>query len=195
VVVDGYTIMQRWRARRVALLVVNLLLLAAGAAWAVLVVGVPRWFLVVLLGVGAWNLYVRLRPRPMLRVDAGGVQLISQDRPVPWYLPSSRVQRRVPWPSIWQVVVMTGPLATMTGDGLTGAEVALRLCRGAPLPANVRGLVDDPDRPYAIAPGLRLALGPEPLDCERLAAAVAAFGPPDVRVVDEPLAADGVRGW
>jgi hypothetical protein len=183
--VDGYTVMERWRAGRVVLLVVNLLLFAVGAAWAVLVVHVPRWFLVVLLGLAAWNLYVRMRPRPMLRVDARGVQLIRQDWPIPWYVPSSRIQRLVPWPSIGQVVVMAPPVAVMTGDGLVEAEVGLRLRQGAPLPANVRGLVNDPGRPDAVAPALRLALGPEPLDRERLAAAVAAFGPPDVRVVDE----------
>jgi hypothetical protein len=193
--VGAYTVMERWRPRRVGLLAVNLLVLAAGVAWAVRVVRVPGWFLVVMLGLGAWRLYAHMRPRPMLRVDAGGVQLISQDRPVPWYWPSSRVQRRVPWPSIWQVVVMAPPLAAMTGDGLVGAELGLRLRQGAPLPANVRGLVHDPGRPDAIAPALRLGLGNEPLDRERLAAAVAAFGPPDVRVVDEPLAADGPRGW
>jgi hypothetical protein len=193
--VGAYTVMERWRPRRVGLLVVNLLVLAAGIAWAVRVVHVPDWFLVALLGMAAWTIYVRTRPRPMLRVDAGGVQLISQDRPLPWYVPSSQIQRRVPWPSIWQVVVMAPPPAAMTGDGLVGAEVALRLRQGAPLPANVRGLIHDPARADAIAPALRLALGPEPLDRERLAAAVAAFGPPDVRVVDEPLAGDGSRGW
>jgi hypothetical protein len=79
------------------------------------------------------------------------------------------------------VVVLTSPL----GDG-SGAEVAVRLRRGAPIPAGVTAMVEDPGNPLAIQPQLRQSLGGAPLDRAALGGAVGAYAPPDVRLVEEP---------
>jgi hypothetical protein len=185
---DAFTVSDRWRAGRVLPLLATLLWVAAFAAFAALVVEAPRWFLALVLLSGAYNLYQRLRPRTLLQVDAEGIRMAGQGGRL------AAAPRRVPWSSVREVVVMSPPATVAAVGGLVGVEVGVRLRQGAPLPDNVRGIVHDPTRPDAVPPGLRVALGSSPLDRDRLAVAVAAFGPPDVRVVDEPLAAGTLGG-
>ncbi|MDQ3611802.1 MAG: hypothetical protein M4D85_09420, partial [Actinomycetota bacterium] len=98
-----------------------------------------------------------------LRIDADGVTFSPSH--------GKRSPVFVPWLSVREVVVVTGPTAA--------PQVGVRLRPGAPLPQGVRGMVHDPTRPDAVQPSLtRVVPG---LDRSALAMAVQACGS---RVVD-----------
>jgi hypothetical protein len=139
----------------------------------------PDWSLAVFAAFWLWGTYQAVRPRTLVRVGPEGVRLAG---PRTWRSQSGRGDDRlIPWPSIWQVVVLTSPL----GD-VAGAELAVRLRRGAPIPAGVTAVVEDPGNPLAIQPQLRQSLDGVALDRMALGSAAGAYAPPDVRLVEEP---------
>jgi hypothetical protein len=96
---------------------------------------------------------------------------------------------KVPWPSIWQVVVFPAQADRSKG----GTEFGIRLRHGVPLPEGMHGVVYDPHRPQALH--LQRSLRSGGPGEQRLAAAVRAFAPPEVEIVieDPPAAPDGSR--
>lgn len=99
-------------------------------------------------------------PTPALAVDPNGFRL---DDAV------------VPWPSLWQVVIIlpdveTGPARVV--------EVGLRLYRGAPLPSGMDSVVYDPRDPLAMQ--RRRTFDGGVVDPGRLTAAVRTFGRAEV---------------
>jgi len=85
---------------------------------------------------------------------------------------------KVPWPSIWQVVVICSP-----APDSRWLEVGLRLRFGAPLPEGLTSVVYDPGRPQAFA--VRQRLPARRVDPAEAGTAVRAFAPPDVEAVTE----------
>jgi len=61
-------------------------------------------------------------------------------------------------------------------------------------PDGLDSLVRDPSTPVAIPPELRTALGGQSLDGEQLVAAVRAYAPPDVSVVERYGRSERVLG-
>lgn len=135
-------------------------------AWVVLVD--PPVLLVGFLGAASVLLTVLRLPTDLicLRVDTHGIALARVRHRAPLV--------RVPWRSVREVVVVSGPTAD--------PRIGIRLHPGAPLPAGVQGMIYDPERPDRVPPALvRQVPG---LDRRALTAAVETYG---ARVVDGAL--------
>lgn len=117
---------------------------------------------VVWLAFGAYSLVTMLRRPELVRIDAEAVRFGDVV---------------VPWPSVWQVVVLRDPY------GAEPVQVGLRLRRGAPLPEALDSLVQRPGD-AGVHEALRSHVTGTAVDVERVAVAVRAFAPYDVELVE-----------
>jgi hypothetical protein len=146
------------RPRRAAL--VTVLSFAGFFAFAVLVVKVGAFFLVIGGLIAAWNLW---NSSVVLTVGRRGVRLGTRR--------GGDTTTLVPWSSIREVVLWNaGPAGLGGGE----PELGLRLRPDAPLPDSMSSVIYDPGHPDEVPPELRMTV--RGLDRARLEAAVRQHG-------------------
>jgi hypothetical protein len=129
-------------------------------AFAVLIVKVGAFFLVIGGAIAAWNLW---NSSVVLTVGRRGVRFGTRR--------TGETTTLVPWSSIREVVLLNaGPAGLGGGE----PEVGLRLRPEAPLPDSLGSLIYDPAHPDEVAPELRVTV--RGLDRAKLEAAVEAHG-------------------
>jgi hypothetical protein len=144
--------------RRAAL--VTVLTFAGFFAFAVLIVKVGTFFLVIAGVIAVWNLW---NTSVVLTVGRRGVRFGTRR--------AGETTTLVPWPSIREVVLWNaGPAGLGGGE----PEVGLRLRPDAPLPDSLGSLIYDPAHPDEVPPELRMRV--PRLDRAKLEAAVKANG-------------------
>lgn len=146
------------RPRRAAL--VTVLSFAGFFAFAVLIVKVGAFFLVIGGVIAAWNLW---NTSVVLTVGRRGVRFGTRR--------AGETTTLVPWSSIREVVLWNaGPAGLGGGE----PEVGLRLRPDAPLPDSLGSLIYDPAHPDEVPPELRMRV--PRLDRAKLEAVVKAHG-------------------